>query len=361
MSTFALPDLGEGLDEAEIVAWHVAVGDNVVADQPLVSVETDKAVVEIPSPQAGRIARLVGAPGDVVKVGSPLVQFDDGMAADTGTVVGAIPTAAETPAPRPRTSPRAKAAPAVRALAQRLGVDLTAVAGTGPSGAISRADVEAAAAGEPAGGEALKGSRRAMARNMARAGAVVVPATVSDEADVDAWLTPDADVTLRLLRAIVAGCTAAPALNAWFDGERMSVQRHERINVGLAVDTGEGLVVPVLSDVAGRDAGDLRARIQALKSDAVARRLAPADLRGATITLSNFGTLAGRFAAMVVTPPQVAILGAGRASARVVAVDGAPAVHRLLPLSLTFDHRAVTGSEAAAFLAAVIDDLARPD
>lgn len=361
MITFALPDLGEGLEEAEIVAWHVGVGDNVVADQPLVSVETDKAVVEIPSPQAGRIARLVGAPGDVVKVGRPLVQFDDGAPEDAGTVVGAIPTAAEASPPRSAKAPHVKAAPAVRALAQRVGVDLTALEGTGPDGTISRADVEAVAGRGAATGAALKGPRRAMARNMARAGAVVVPATVSDEADVDAWLTPDADVTLRLLRAIAAGCTAAPALNAWFDAERMSLQRHERIDVGLAIDMGEGLVVPVLPDSANRTADDLRARIQALKSAAAARRLTPDDLRGATITLSNFGTLAGRFAAMVVTPPQVAILGAGRAADRVIAVDGAPAVRRVLPLSLTFDHRAVTGSEAAAFLAAVIADLERTD
>ena len=191
---FTLPDLGEGLQEAEIVAWHVAEGDHVVADQPLVSVETEKAVVEIPSPRAGRIARLMGAVGDIVKTGAPLVAFAEGPAADTGAVVGELPgaEARREPAEKKTAGARVKAAPAVRALARRLGVDLAAVVPSGPQGRVTRADVEraaGAAAAEEAGApeEPLRGPRRAMARNMARARAEVAHATLTDEADIEAW------------------------------------------------------------------------------------------------------------------------------------------------------------------------------
>ena len=348
MTSFRLPDLGEGLEEAEIVAWHVAQGDHVVADQPLVSVETDKAVVEIPAPQAGVIARLQGDPGDIVKVGDVLVEFEAGAHADAGAVVGEIP------APPPPAA-RVKSAPAVRALAAKLKVDLAAITGSGPDGTITRADVEAAA--PEAAGEPLRGARRAMARNMARAHAEVVPATVHDTADVDAWMTPEADVTGRLIRAIIRGAAAEPALNAWFDGERLTREAHETVDLGLAVDTREGLVVPMLRDVGGMTAAALRAAVERAKTAAAERRLAPDDLGRPTITLSNFGLLAGRHAAMVVMPPQVAILGAGRIGPQVAAVGGRPAVRLMLPLSLTFDHRAVTGGEAARFLAVVIADL----
>ncbi|MCX8102103.1 MAG: E3 binding domain-containing protein, partial [Geminicoccaceae bacterium] len=198
MTTFRLPDLGEGLDEAEIVAWHVAVGDHVVADQPLVAVETDKAVVEVPAPRSGRIRALLAEPGAIVKVGAPLVEFEDAEPADAGAVVGTL-ARAEAPSPGPDRAAVAaagsiKAAPAVRRRAAELGVDLARLLPTGPDGTITIADVEAAAqSGRPAAateGEAravellpLRGVRRAMARTMARAHAEVVPATVVDEAD----------------------------------------------------------------------------------------------------------------------------------------------------------------------------------
>src|SRR5262245_19754738 len=191
MNVFALPDLGEGLQEAELVAWHVGEGDHVVADQPLVSVETEKAVVEVPSPQSGRIARLRARPGDRVKVGAPLVEFDEAARADTGTVVGELaaatsPRAAEPP---PSGAAAVRATPAVRALAQRLGVDLKIVAASGPGGAVTSADVERAARTltEAGPAEPLSGVRRAMAVNMTRSHAEIVPATVSDEADIEAW------------------------------------------------------------------------------------------------------------------------------------------------------------------------------
>jgi pyruvate dehydrogenase E2 component (dihydrolipoamide acetyltransferase) len=362
MSTFKLPDLGEGLQEAEIVAWHVGAGDHVVADQPLVSVETEKAVVEIPSPRSGRIAALHGNAGDILKIGAPLVDFEDAAAADTGTVVGRIPAEpkAETSAGERTAAPGdgVRAAPAVRALAARLGVELAAVEPSGPNGTVTRADVEGAAGTSGATGtvEPLRGVRRAMARNMARAHAEVVPATVTEMADVGDW-RPGADVTIRMVRAIAAACAAEPALNAWYDAADVSRRLHDHVDVGIAVDTPDGLIVPTLRDVGNRDAADLRRGLDALKRDVVARTVPLEELRGQTITLSNFGMFSGIHAALVVMPPQVAIIGAGRIRELVLARRGVPVVRSVLPVSLTFDHRAVMGGEASRFLAVVKGDL----
>ncbi len=371
MSTFNLPDLGEGLQEAEIVAWHIGQGDNVVADQPLVSVETDKAVVEVPSPQAGRVSRLFGQAGDIIEVGAPLVAFDEAaggdQGGDQGGIVGEIvatdEVVDETAGGEATGAPvTAKATPAIRALARRLDVDLAVVSPSGPQGTITKADLERAAKSLAEAGplELMRGVRRAMAKRMAQAHAEVVPATVIDDADVEAWGAGE-DVTNRLMRAIAAGCEAEPALNAWYDSQAGGRRLHEKIDLGIAVDTPDGLFVPVMRDITNRDTADLRRGLEAMKADIRARKIPPEELRGATITLSNFGTVAGRYAAPVVVPPQVAILSAGRLAPRVVAAGGVPAVHRTLPLSLTFDHRAVTGGEAARFLAAVLADLASAD
>jgi len=385
MSTFALPDLGGGLQEAEIVSWQVGAGDHAVADQPLVSVETDKAVVEVPSPRAGRIAKLFGALGDRVAVGAPLVEFEETAAADTGTVVGRLqaesapakpaakaktagapksaqpkPAAAKAkPSAPPEAGAAIKAMPAVRALARQLGVDLTRIKPTGAQGQITSADVEQAAEAPQLGEgyEALRGVRRAMADNMARSHAEVVPATITGFADVDPWAGAEADVTLRLIRAIVAACRAEPALNAWYDGRAMARKLHERIDLGIAIDTGDGLFAPVLHDVGNRDPADIRRGIERLKADLRARSVPLSELRGQTITLSNFGTIAGIHAALVVVPPQVAIVGAGVIARQVVVAGGRYEARSLLPLSLTFDHRCITGGEAARFLAALTADL----
>ena len=364
MSTFVLPDLGEGLQEAELVAWHVGEGDHVVADQPLVSVETEKAVVEVPSPQAGKIARLCAQPGERVKVGGPLVEFEEGPRTDSGTIVGELTAAEPVTMPAQPVPPAlgVRAAPAVRALAQRLGVELATIAASGPGGSVTSADVERAARAQTEGSpaEPLAGVRRAMALNMARSHAEIVPATVSDEADIEAW-PARSDVTIRLARAIVAGCAASPGLNAWYDSRTMERRLLKQIDLGLAVDTEDGLFVPVLRNIGGRDPADLRRGIEAMKKDVRARTVPVAELRGQTITLSNFGMFAGRFAALVIVPPQVAIIGAGRISRRATVVDDKIAAHRILPLSLTFDHRAVTGGEAARFLKAAIDDLEKAE
>ena len=363
MAVFELPDLGEGLQEAEIVSWHVTEGDHVVTDQPLVAVETDKAVVEIPAPRSARVTRLYGATGDRIAVGDPLVAFESAdAAADTGTVVGTIEeAAAATSRPAGSGTGGGRMTPAVRALARKLGVDTAMVQGTGPGGVITTADVERASRvlADAAPAEPLRGARRAMAERMAKAHAEVVPATVTDQADVDAW-PPGADVTLRLIRAVAAGCSASPALNAWFEPETMSRRVHERIDLGIAVDLDDdGLFVPVLRDVGRRDPADLKRGLERLKADVRQRTIPLGELRGQTITLSNFGTVGGQHAELVVVPPQVGILGVGRMTRQVVAAGGEPAVHGVLPLSLTFDHRAVTGAEAARFLRAVVEELER--
>jgi 2-oxoisovalerate dehydrogenase E2 component (dihydrolipoyl transacylase) len=381
MTTFTLPDLGEGLAEAEIIRWHVNVGDAVTADQPMLAVETAKAVVEVPAPYAGVITRLHGKAGDIIPTGAPLVEFD--RPPDSGTVVGNMPTSdeelIETAQPGGRcngvnrtdggnrvngtnttTGDRLRAAPAARALAKKLGIDLTRISGSGRGGVIVVDDV-IAHSGDGAtplvtDGEKLRGLRRAMAQSMALARDNVASCTIFDDADLHRWHEGE-DITIRLLRAIATGCRAEPALNAWFDGNTHSRRLMTRVNVGIAVDTPDGLIVPVVRDVPGYTASELRQEVDRLKGAARDRTLTPNDLRDVTFMLSNFGMIAGRYATPVVVPPMVAILGSGRLSRDVVAVDTRLEAHLRMPLSLTFDHRCVTGGEAARFLAAVLRDL----
>jgi pyruvate dehydrogenase E2 component (dihydrolipoamide acetyltransferase) len=308
MRIFKLPDLGEGLQEAEIVNWHVKPGDTIAADQPLLSVETAKAIVEIPSPFAGQVAKLFAQPGDIVHLGAPLVGFEGaGAPDDAGTVVGAVKVgthvvnegvtrvgAAGIPGGH-----GIKATPAVRALARKLSVDLSMVTPSGHDGVITATDVQRVATtladvGAP---DVLRGVRRAMAQNMARAQSEVAAATVMDDADLHAWQATGAsvtgqDITIRLVRALVAGVRAEPALNAWYEGRTGRRHLLERIDVGIAADLPEGLFVPVLRNVGKRDAADLRAGLDRMRADVVARTIAPEEMRGNTITLSNFGMIA---------------------------------------------------------------------
>lgn len=390
MNIFKLPDLGEGLMEVELLEWQVTPGETVKEDDPLLSVETAKAIVDIPSPVSGKVVRCYGAVGDILHVGDPVVEFDTGESQlplsqpstggkgeacaaqeeDSGSVVGRVETgsqvlneessagtfsAAKTAA---GAASGVKVSPAVRALARQLDVDLSVVTPSGRGGVITSDDVQRVAKilSEVGALQPLRGVRRAMAQSMVKAAAEVVPVTVCDDADIDAW-SENQDVTVRLIRALVAGCRAQPSLNVWYDSHSMGRRLIEKIDVGIALDTAEGLFVPVLRDVGNAEPSELRARINVMKEDVRSRRIPPEELRGNTITLSNFGLFGGRYADPIVLPPTVAILGAGRLRDEVVAVDGQPAVHRIIPLSLTFDHRAVTGGEATRFLAAVMEDL----
>ncbi len=381
MKTFRLPDLGEGLQEAEIAAWHVREGDSVRADDPLVSVETEKAVVEVPAPWSGRIAKLCARVGEVVKVGAAVAEYE-GDFADASALPeqGSDAAQASVGIARPRhhaPSAGMSAMPAVRLLARELGIDLRTLTGSGPDGAILARDVAAAfragatreteqtppttaPMGDAAAGyRPLSGTRRAMARSMARSHAEVVPATVHEEATIGAW-EGQPDLTVRLLRALAAASKVEPALNAWLDMTH-GLKLNHSVDVGIAVDTADGLMVPVLKDVQDRDAADLRAELDRLIKSAHARTLQAHELRGATITLSNYGMIGGLHATPVVIPPQVAILGAGRVKPCVLAEGGRPVVRPVLPLSLTYDHRAITGGEAARFIMAVVADLELPE
>lgn len=399
MQRFNLPDLGEGLQEAEIVRWHVAVGDRVAVDQPMVAMETAKAVVEVPAPFAGVIATLHGKPGDTVATGAALVDFEGDAAkpassaaiaaagagasgVSQGGVVGQMPETDEvlaaTPAGARSGRGRVRAMPAARELARRMNVDIDSLAGSGANGLVTLDDViNAGTAGSsklalatssmrPAANltetgelEVLRSLRRAMAQSMTLARDNVMECTVFDDADIEGW-QQGGDYTVRLLRAIAVGCNAEPGLNAWFDGTHQGRRLFHHIQVGIAVDTPDGLLVPVIRDVGNRDAVQLRAEVNRLKAGARDRTLPPSDLRDFTFMMSNFGVMAGRYATPVVVPPAVAILGAGRISRDVVATDRGIEAHRRIPLSLTFDHRCVTGGEAVRFLGAVIQDLQKP-
>ena len=366
MKIFKLPDLGEGLQEAEIVQWHVAVGDEVAADQPMVSVETAKALVDIPAPYAGKVARLFGKQGDIAHLGAPLIGFEgEDTQQESTTVVGRVESTGQVIREQPL-APMAtagiKATPAVRALARKSNVDLAMVTPTGADGLITAADVQRAARVLAEAGplEVLRGTRRFMAQSMTLAHAEVAGATIMDDADIEAW-PAQTRVLLRLIRALVAGVRAEPGLNAWYDSKAVGRHMLKKVDLGLAVDSPDGLFVPVLRGVDARSPEDLAQAVAKLVADTQARRVPPEDLRGNTITLSNYGTIAGRYASPVVVPPTVAILGAGKAHDAVVAVNRQPVVHRVLPLSLTFDHRCVTGGEAGRFLAAVIADLEKSE
>ncbi|SEQ00432.1 pyruvate dehydrogenase E2 component (dihydrolipoamide acetyltransferase) [Solimonas aquatica] len=379
MIVFKLPDLGEGLQDAEIREWLVQEGQSVAADQPLVSVETAKAVVEVPSPQAGVIARLHAKAGDTVEVGKPLVSFEGEAPAaapaapapapeairDTGVVVGAMTQGNEVVRERATAIGSAsgvKVMPAVRALAQRLNVDLSIVTPSGPNEMITAADVQRVHKILSSVGplEKLHGARRAMAKTMSQARDEVMPTTVTDDAVLHAWSAPQ-DVTLRLIRALVAACRVQPALNAWYDSVEIGRRILDKVHLGVAVDTPDGLYVAVLHDVANRNHDSLREGLQKMKAAAAAKAMAPEDLRGFTITLSNFGKFGGKYATPVIVPPTVAIVAAGAVRDAVVPVNGQIAIAKVLPLSVTFDHRAVTGGEATRFLAAMVADLQLPE
>lgn len=460
--TFHLPDLGEGLPDATIVEWLVNEGGTVKLDEPLVSMETAKAVVEVPSPFSGKLAKVYGKAGDVIATGAALADFaidpkmpqraeaeatghhhappkpakaaaaakvgdeapdgkgvvasdeggeivenDNAGRADEGTVVGAMQSSDRVHAEQAMSVGGAKAVPAVRALAKKLGVDLARVAPSGAGGVVTMQDVKnAAAAGtarvgegrapapspgagapaSPASGrgertqlsaagkpmrtspptvqatgqpEQLKGVRRNMARVMADAHAKVVPTTLADDADIHAW-TPGNDITGRLIRALVRACKAVPALNAWFDGENLTRTLHAQVDIGIAVDTDDGLFVPVLRNADMLDAAGIRTAVNRLRAQTEDRSIPASELSGSTISLSNFGVFAGRYATPIVVPPSVAIVAAGKGRHQMTPVMGGFESHRVIPLSVTFDHRAATGGEAARFLKAMLDDLALP-
>ena len=426
--SFYLPDLGEGLPDAEIVEWHVNIGDVVRLDEPLVSMETAKAVVEVPSPFSGKVLKLAGKAGDIVLTGAALVEieldpnlpqradaqdtghqhhapplatiqssaepisvFDEpDEDSDAGTVVGAMESSNAVRSEHVIAVGGIKAMPAVRALAKKLKVDLNRVNPSGADGVITMADVKAAAANpamlatpsvtSPAPSmartasqtaayippavaddqdEPIRGVRRNMLRTMSAAHAEVVPTTLMDDADLNAWPAGE-DITVRTIRALSVAAKTEPSLNAWLNAKEGTLRRHSAVHIGIAVDSPDGLFVPALKHCDTRDALQIRSELNRLRDGVKSRSLPPEELTGYTLMFSNFGVFAGKYATPVVVPPCVCIVGTGRLFHAVVPVLGGMETHRIMPISLTFDHRAATGGEAARFLKAMIDDLQRP-
>jgi len=384
MTTFNLPDLGEGLPDAEIREWYVQVDDNIKVDQPMVAMETAKALVDIPAPFSGKITKLYGKSGDIIKTGQALIDIEAEISTkkniDQATVVGNLQLGNriidESPlgiqqkqTSRPNQN-GIKATPAIRALAKKFQINLNDCKGTGPNGQILAADIEkmmqqkssketgsASLSSRASGGyEPLRGVRRVMASTMKQTQLSIVPVTLVDDADIHAW-PEKTDITLRLIRAVMSACQREPRLNAWFDESKLALCKHSQIDLGLAMDAPEGLFVPILKNVAQESAINLRKTIDKFKLEVKNRSISPDDLLGATFVLSNVGVFAGRYATPIIIPPMVAILAAGRINEKVVVEEGKISVHKQLPLSLTVDHRVITGGEAARFLSALIIDL----
>jgi pyruvate dehydrogenase E2 component (dihydrolipoamide acetyltransferase) len=273
---------------------------------------------------------------------------------------------------RRRSGERVRAAPAVRMLAKRLNVELASCGATGRRGLVTVDDVLARAnIGSRARGPAivvpgltdadkLRSTRKAMSQSMSLSRDEIAMCTVFDDADIESW-RKRGDVTVRLIRAIAVGAKAQPSLNAWFDPSGPSRKVLDHVDLAIAVDTGEGLIVPVIRDIGAQSIQELRVSLNDLKERTRNRTVTPEEMRDYTFTLSNFGTLAGRYATPLVVPPSVAILGAGKTQRDVVAGETAPEIHTRIPLSLTFDHRCITGGEACRFLGAVIADLSLPE
>ncbi len=401
---FALPDLGEGLTEAQIVRVLVREGDVIGEDTPLLEVETDKAQVEIPSPLAGRVEKIHVEPGQTVKVGEVLVTFADGDGARPGSAAPAAPA-------RPAVDGPVPAAPATRRLARELGVDLRAVRGTGPGGRVTDADVRGAgraarpeaegpreAPGRPAGPRPLapvgleppalprfeqwgpierlplSHLRRTIAERMALSAALVPHVTHFDRADItdlDQLLRRNLEparergvtlpLTSFLLKAAALALRQHPHFNASLDPGAGELILKRYCHLGVAVATDRGLIVPVLRDVDRTPVLELARELGALAQRVRAGKATLDDLRGGTFTVTNIGALGGTGAIPIINYPEVAILGVARAREEPAVRDGHVVPRLLLPLSLTFDHRVADGADGARFAADIVRRLEHPD
>jgi pyruvate/2-oxoglutarate dehydrogenase complex dihydrolipoamide acyltransferase (E2) component len=346
---FRLPDLGEGLTEGEVARWLVAEGQEVAEDDPLVEIQTDKTTVEIPSPAAGRVARILVGEGEVVPVGTVLVVIgEDGASAETDASRG------QAPGPVPAEQGRIRATPLVRKVAHDLGVDIESVAGTGPRGRVTEEDVRSAvtSGGQAPEGrrEKLRGVRRLIAEHMAEAHRQVPAVTWVEECEFDR-------VELKLLvptvlKACALSLVEFPELNARLEGDEIVYL--DRYDIGVAVQTEQGLVVPVVRGCDTASLEQLDTEVKRLADAARAGKLAPEELRGSTFTVTSAGKLAGIFQTPLVHYPEVAILSVGRIGPRPVVREGEIVVRQIGAVGVTFDHRVVDGARAAEFGLAVI-------
>jgi pyruvate dehydrogenase E2 component (dihydrolipoamide acetyltransferase) len=411
---FAMPDVGEGLSEAEIVEWLVAVGDPVEEDQPVVVVQTDKAVVDIPAPTAGRLVARGAAAGEIVLIGHTLFRLD--AAAEIPDLGGHRPSTTATPAAAPDALPAAgparkpKASPATRKRALELGISLADVVGTGPGGRITTSDLDAqavapaatahrarvpasssaptpvaarpvtATAGSPRAlratedrVEPLRGTRRQIARTMSESWRTIPHVTELREIDATELLRAhrslrehlaSRDLKLTLLPLFVAASAAAlrehPSFNASLDDEKELITYRARCNIGIAMSTDEGLVVPVVHDADLLSIEEIARQIDALSAAARTRTLTIDQLNGGTFTISNYGSYGTWMGTPIIRPPEAAIVGFGRARDAVVAVDGQAVVRTVLPLAVSADHRLNDGHHLGAFVSTIERYLSNP-
>ena len=421
---FLLPDLGEGLEDAEVVTWRVAEGDAVELNQILVEVNTAKALVEVPAPWAGVIEKLHASEGEMVKVGSPLVS----IRVEERTEVRTAPTATESETGEPKSKRRAvlvgygveeeepaaraqvtaaattatreqrggpvPASPPVRRLAKEMGIDLTAVNGTGPGGRVTREDVMKAASAAPGpsvGGDVValpgtgdgrdaaaepleripvKGTRRLIAEKMARSAREIPHVTTFltvDATHVQAFRAElSAETGERVsplpivVRALVEVCRRHPKLNASFDADRSEIVLHRRHHIGIATDTEQGLLAPVVRNADDKGILAISREIARLTEAARTGRAKPNELIGSTITVTNVGTFGAEYGTPIINHPEAAILALGVVEPRALVVDGRVEARPAVTLSLSFDHRVLDGAEAGRALRALADVLESP-
>ena len=403
-----LPDVGEGIAEAEIVEWHVAVGDTIAEDQVMVEVMTDKATVELPSPVGGVVLSVGAGVGDVLQVGAPLIRIDT-------TTEGAEPTTAEAPATVPAPAPDMEArvaiaappfgaaapapaaagtppaqaaratgerrattaAPAVRERALNLGIDLTTITGSGPEGRIVHADLDAQLSrngskrptapridGDDGTDDvAVIGLRRNIAQRMQLAKSRIPHFTYVDEIDVSEVERLRAELNRQLddqqtrltilpflMRAVVVAIGDFPQMNARYDDDAGVVHRHRAVHLGVATQTAKGLMVPVVTHAEGRDLRSCADEVARLSTAARNNKITLAELSGSTITISSLGSLGGIVSTPIINYPEVAIIGVNKIATRPVYVDGIVLPRQIMNLSSSFDHRVVDGADAAAFI-----------
>jgi len=408
---FRFPDIGEGLTEGEIIRWLVKEGDEIKEGQPLVEVETDKALAEIPSPRTGVILKILAKEKEVVKVGQVIIIF--GEKGETLAAlpprpksVGVVGELEEAPEEIPAVAAKAEpvkpvlvsehtmATPAVRALAKELGVDINKVRGAGPEGRVLERDVRQVAEGKEKPVEEVKkpakvkkydlygyveriplrGVRRSIAKAMVRSKFTAPHVTTMDEADVtELWKIREKEkktaekkgIKLTILpfiiKAAIAGLMEHPYLNSTLDDENEEIILKKYFNIGFATDTPEGLMVPVVKNAKEKSILQLAEELTQLAEKARNRTIDLADLKGGTFTITNYGALGGIYGTPIINHPEVAILGVGKIKDMPVVRDGKIEIRKILHLALSFDHRVVDGGEAARFLNTIIARLEDPD
>jgi len=386
---FKFPDVGEGIAEGEIVRWLVKEGDSVKEDQDLVEVETDKALLTLNSPYTGKVTKLHGKEGEIIKVGNVLTTFDAGgeeppveaEKRDTGTVVGSLSDDAAVEIAHP-----VQATPAIRLLAKQMRLDLATVKGTGPGGRITKEDVERAAtktaqqtnAETDAYGSVekipLRGIRRTVAKRMAEASKRVAEVTIWEDADItelervrarERRVAEEKGVRLTylpfIMKAVIPALNAHPYFNASLDEGAEAIVLKKYFNIGIAVDTTDGLIVFVIKDADKKNILDLAKETAALADKARLRKIDLHELKGSTFTITNYGVVGASYGTPIINYPEVAILGLGKIEDRPVVRNGEIAIRKIMPLSLAFDHRVIDGVEAGRFLGVVIQHLEDPN